>query len=618
MELKRKKGIFFTIDAVMCSSIIILGIIIASSFYIRDIPKSSAENLPYDLLNALSELKIYEIKDNNTYVQSLIAGNDVSDLNSSIIEQIGELWSANKSGKAANLTKNIIDSFIENNTGYELYIGGERIYNRTANYSVSLVSAKKIISGIAKNVAIKGYNARATATKVRKNVTEVFTFEPEGSAHSTDKVFITKKIYLNSTNIKNATFYWSMHYGTSQSNQNKVEINNDDDCEYSKDDFIQLDYQDAGTTPDTHMFFGMKEIPISCLNAGWNEIRVTLDAQAQWHTHLHPGTHLIVGYQTDYIGSVSKEVTKKVYFDNIESQAHGQLESCAWAIMPLLKPEYMGFRSATLYLHGKSIYNKDNKDNIQVYINNKTLDLTDPPCNTGNNCDFEKTYNITSNLSYGTNTIAVYLNCFPDNDFWGDDSTVLYSDPEEDPEQSSYVEYSYDLNDQKLQYGKIDLLVAEKFMTQKSTNVLYQKYFDGDSVVDAAVGLVELESRNITAIVNGHQIFKTPMPDATPSSLYIDPNYLFNGTNAISLSDVCPICYILNETLFSYKIFVPSLVGYGSTFATEEEAVADATTRLRSILGASVSAVEINNETISVGNVPSLWGPTTVEVRVWR
>lgn len=613
MELK--KGVFFTIDAVICASIIIMGIIMASSFYIYEIPKSSADYLPQDLLSVLSELKIYEIKDNNTYIMSLIGSGDISDLNSSIVEQIGELWSANKSDKAANLTKNIIDSFIFSNMGYGIYIGEEEIYNRTANQSKRLITSKKIISGIAKNVVIKGFNARAAASKVRKNVTEVFTFEPAGSAHSTDKVFLTKKINLNSTSIRNATFYWSMHYGTSQSNQNKVKVNG---CEYSKDDFIQLDYQDAGTTPDTHMFFGMKEIPISCLNNGWNEIRITLDAQAIWHTHLHPGTHLIVSYQTDHMGEASKDVVKRVYFDNIESQAHGQPESCAWAIMPLLKPEYMAFNTATLYIHGKSIYNMAGKDNIQVYINNKTLDLTDPPCNTGNDCDFEKTYNITANLSYGTNTIAVYLNCFPDYDFWGMDNTVLYSDAETNPSASSYVEYSYELNDKKLQYGKIDVLMVDKFLTPKSTSVLYQKYFDGDSVVDAFIGLVELESRNLTATVNGNMIFKTPMPGATPSSIYIDPNYLANGANTMMLSDVCPICYILNESLFSYRIFVPSLIGYGATFPTESEAIADAIARLRDVLGPNVAAVEISNETISIGGVPSLWGPTTVEVRIWH
>ena len=39
--------------------------------------------------------------------------------------------------------------------------------------------------------------------------------------------------------------------------------------------------------------------------------------------------------------------------------------------------------------------------------------------------------------------------------------------------------------------------------------------------------------------------------------------------------------------------------------------------RLNQTLGNYASAIEINNDVLSLSGVPGLWGPTTAEITVW-
>ena len=75
---------------------------------------------------------------------------------------------------------------------------------------------------------------------------------------------------------------------------------------------------------------------------------------------------------------------------------------------------------------------------------------------------------------------------------------------------------------------------------------------------------------------------------------------------------------MLNKTLLHYTSYVQSIVGYGATFDTNQEAIDDAIARLKQVLGANINAVEINNDILTLSKVPTLWGPAIFEVRVWQ
>jgi hypothetical protein len=114
-------------------------------------------------------------------------------------------------------------------------------------------------------------------------------------------------------------------------------------------------------------------------------------------------------------------------------------------------------------------------------------------------------------------------------------------------------------------------------------------------------------------------IFESPSSRAVPSSVYvpldaIDPTPSFLNYVRIeetSGNDVYP-----NSTV-DYGFYIRGFVGYGAVFSTYGESVEDATARLQDVLGAYVNASDIILENTSMSDVPSMWGPSVVEVRVW-
>jgi hypothetical protein len=68
-----------------------------------------------------------------------------------------------------------------------------------------------------------------------------------------------------------------------------------------------------------------------------------------------------------------------------------------------------------------------------------------------------------------------------------------------------------------------------------------------------------------------------------------------------------------------YTIRVKGSVGYGGTFNSSESAIADAFSRLISVISSyvNVSIDEIEAENNSVSGVPYMWGPANVRIKVW-
>ena len=148
MELK--KGIFFTIDSIIAAGIIFSVIIFASSVYVKEQPSFNLNYFSQDLLRTLSTLTVVEI--NNEYINILIDDNTIteSDLDNTVLEQIGEFWAKNDLENANKTASNVTDLFIPNNIGFGMWINNETIYARDIPIKKALVSSKKIMSGIEK------------------------------------------------------------------------------------------------------------------------------------------------------------------------------------------------------------------------------------------------------------------------------------------------------------------------------------------------------------------------------------------------------------------------------------------------------------------------------------
>ncbi len=67
-----------------------------------------------------------------------------------------------------------------------------------------------------------------------------------------------------------------------------------------------------------------------------------------------------------------------------------------------------------------------------------------------------------------------------------------------------------------------------------------------------------------------------------------------------------------------FTILIKNQVGYGDVFGNETAADDDAVQRLGQFLGPHITATNVVTDTSAISNVPSLWGPASLEVRVWK
>lgn len=143
-----KKGVFFTIDSILAAGIIFAVILFASSVYVKEQPSFHLNYLSQDLVRTLSTLTVEEV--NNEYLNERIANGDITNLDNTILEQISEFWADGNMEFANKTVSNVTESFVYNISGFGIWIDNEAIYTRDMPLKKSLISSKKIISGIEK------------------------------------------------------------------------------------------------------------------------------------------------------------------------------------------------------------------------------------------------------------------------------------------------------------------------------------------------------------------------------------------------------------------------------------------------------------------------------------
>jgi len=170
IKQKNKQGYFFSLDA-----FIALLIIVGFIFFIK--PSSpeftQSSNLHGDLLSVLSSLKIGEI--NNSYVKQLISDGNITNLNNSVLDQIGEFY-ASPGNEEQFLVESILNDLnLSENIG--IYFNGMPIVvHGDVNFSgaESVWTSRQIVSGISAGDSAKGFSSRAFLFS--KNKVDYFYF----------------------------------------------------------------------------------------------------------------------------------------------------------------------------------------------------------------------------------------------------------------------------------------------------------------------------------------------------------------------------------------------------------------------------------------------------------
>src|SRR3989344_5863916 len=189
-----KKAIFFTIDALLASGIVILGILLVSNFYIVRQEEVNINYASQDLVKVFSLLKVGQL--DNPFVANLTLSGVIENANNTVLEQIGEFWAEDKSELARNFTKNITEDIIPRNYGFSVLVNGEEIYKRDVPINRALVSSRKIISGIAKAKPTDGFTARVLLSGIKSKKTNAYVYFVgyEGDGNLTKKLVLPKDV----------------------------------------------------------------------------------------------------------------------------------------------------------------------------------------------------------------------------------------------------------------------------------------------------------------------------------------------------------------------------------------------------------------------------------------
>jgi hypothetical protein len=149
-----KKGYFFTLDAFIAMSVLIVCVILIFSIHSAKPYPLQSIFISDDMMYYLSSTRCYELQ--SQYVQSLISNGTIGMPENSLIEQIAVFYMDGKNGTARNFTRNVMGGMIPGKYGVQL-----RIYNSSTGFvdrlseggvsesgSRLLITSKKILFGM--------------------------------------------------------------------------------------------------------------------------------------------------------------------------------------------------------------------------------------------------------------------------------------------------------------------------------------------------------------------------------------------------------------------------------------------------------------------------------------
>ena len=430
-----------------------------------------------DVINVLSNTKAKSFIDTKS-IKDLIENQTIKreDLNKTILDLIGSLWYSGNKTTASNIAREILENMTKK--CISLQTENETIYSSCNFTSKSVSVAYALASGYEIGRPVSGYVARAWLTKYKKNTTQIITFYPEGSGWTGNPLEITKSFSLpENITIYNATLFVSIHFGTSKSQAEfqQLLVNG----KQKKNDIIWLYLQEAAGWYGevTTAAYGYVDVT-NDIQPGNNIIYLRIGTP-NYHSHTHPGMRIIITYSiTQEMQSGSQIFRKRYYFDNVAGY------SGAWSMLSFYIPENAKNISAKLQLNLKKVEDSTflgiNTTDIKVYVNsadpffydglNKENDeiycsrLRNYYCSRslGASRDVKLNFDITDKLINGTNVVSVYVNSYGDI-HWGEKEAIIYSDPINDPENSSYVEIYYEIDKPLFLYGEIDITKEKIF-----------------------------------------------------------------------------------------------------------------------------------------------------------
>ncbi len=204
---------------------------------------------------------------------------------------------------------------------------------------------------------------------------------------------------------------------------------------------------------------------------------------------------------------------------------------------------------------------------------------------------------------------------------------AIYSD--------SFIRYNYTPHT-TLNYGEVSIsLESDRFGGNVESPKYGNFYVPSGRVLDAEVTSYSSEYWTSAVAINSSETgsaFSTVYNISQYGSEYTDIGDPFAVNIPVNLISAGENNTILVDTALSegvttggspddmaiYHVGVEGIVGYGEVFSTLDNATNDATSRLESKLSEfNITALEIVTPYQYVSELPSLWGPSVMEIRIW-
>jgi hypothetical protein len=190
-RITMKKAIFYTMDALLASMLLIGAVmLIYSTYNFEDTAIEQQTFTSQDILTVLSELKVSELnqtlsKSNNTFINDEIISGAITDANISVLAQIGEYWALNQQNKSLTLLELVINDSIPKDQGmrvsmFDMVVNEnllERNSSRTnSSKKLNSISSNRMIAGIKQGAPVTGSSGTSSLKKIRNKKTSSYYY----------------------------------------------------------------------------------------------------------------------------------------------------------------------------------------------------------------------------------------------------------------------------------------------------------------------------------------------------------------------------------------------------------------------------------------------------------
>ncbi|MFB6208502.1 MAG: hypothetical protein ABEJ69_04065 [Candidatus Nanohaloarchaea archaeon] len=621
--MRATKGLYFSFDAMMALMVMSATFMLAtqaSSIASTDFSATSnrfeaTTQKSRDTIKMASAQKFSSF--NASFKQELVDNTvfTTEDLQKSILEGVTYLWASGELNYAREAARTYFDrrfkgkeyrlKVYESGDTYTIYSSGDP----TSSGTVSSVST--LVSGFKLNATLSGYRSRAKVLGAITNVTQVVPISPAGTLVSgggrgqdPNTFEVRKQFNVDAASVDSATIDIALSEGPSHQFRT-LEVNGQ---EVNWPDSAAL-YSNGDLTYYRMDITGQVE-------PGSNEIYISMeDPRGGRSTRLYPGTRVTVTYQREPASSAKilkrKQAEMKTVTTDVRNGDSGLFTVEEFSIPP---DSTVVNATATLQIDGIENGCGSIGWDVRVLYNEQEV-MSE--CGSGR---YRKQLNVTAETRPGNNIMTVYVSHDGEDQFWGGDQTRLLGGSTGGNFSKITVWYR---EAQDLSFNTYEARTAMEIGGANTNPKTYNATIEYSNVSETNLYLSQFFSKQPAVEVKPagetyETVFNTSETGSTPTLIAMDPlAFDTNKSNMIRLSDPGAQAEFLRYTLFEYKVEVPTRVGYGDVFPTEDAARQDAKERLREKLGSLVTATDIAASTVTIGGQRKLWGPSQVKLVVW-